>query len=569
MAAMAKALLTVPGKAPASSSSAYQNLPQGQERLASAVSGISGRPEDASAAGEDTSDEEAVAAQSEVSARWSATPFFQGLTASVIIANTGCIAIEAALIQHEDLKPVFEAIEAVFTVLYVLEIVMRLREQGLWDFFFGNDHMWDWFDFCITLAGVIDTVTVVLLSQKGSGASVCRLFRIMRIMRLFRAARFLGEIEDVLILSIKATAKLASIVALVVFVSAIVVTNLLYDVSNPKVAASFADLQTSMWSVFLMMTLDNWSSRAEDVLAVRPSMWVFYTLFVFVAGIALMSLVPALFIEINLTQREKTKVKEAARYKRQIKREQRCMLNRLFEIVDRDSSGLVSIAEMQKTFAEDGMVRRLQFDKLTSDGDLLDVKLALFDLSERLLEETGTKDAEMNKRQFVEHVMEARDDPTNQVLWRSGTATRWKVAELMHMATSEHKEGRSAAGRVEEGQQELHGAVQALQAQVVSLRGAVDSAQAEAVAARATAEARAAKAKRRCLEAERLAEERSAEAARQAEEARVTQAALKDELAIVRAEAEATQVALQGELAAARAGAVQPCKAPEGEAEEL
>eukprot|EP00418_Pyrodinium_bahamense_P068644 CAMPEP_0179099968 /NCGR_PEP_ID=MMETSP0796-20121207/46141_1 /TAXON_ID=73915 /ORGANISM="Pyrodinium bahamense, Strain pbaha01" /LENGTH=67 /DNA_ID=CAMNT_0020797771 /DNA_START=26 /DNA_END=226 /DNA_ORIENTATION=- len=67
-------------------------------------------------------------------------------------------------------------------------------------------------------------------------------------MRLFRAARFLGEVEEVLILAIKATAKLASIVALVVFVSAIVVTNLLYDVSNPKVAASFADLQTSMWS---------------------------------------------------------------------------------------------------------------------------------------------------------------------------------------------------------------------------------------------------------------------------------------------------------------------------------
>jgi len=252
----------------------------------------------------------------------------------------------------------------------------------------------------------------------------------MRILRIFRALRFVNEVGYVTSTAIQATAKLAAIVLIVVFVSGIIVTNLLWDSEDDGVAEEFADLHTSMWSLFELMTLDNWTPRAHVVLKVTPSMWIFYVLFVFVASTALMSLVPAIFIELNMTAREREKEKAVKAAKNEQHRKDRTMLSALFDKSDIGGNGRVSLDEMQLMLSDDRKVRELQDEGYCKRGDVRDVKLGLFDLLEMEREEAGNMEEELDKDEFIGRIMGTRDDVDNVILWRSGTVTRMQLCKL-------------------------------------------------------------------------------------------------------------------------------------------
>jgi len=392
---------------------------------------------------------------------------FQGITAFIILANTAIISAEAALIHKENLKPIFEWAEAGFTVLYVVEMALRVYECGLTDFFFGPDLIWDWFDFAITVAGVFDSV-MSLLFAKDSGSSVCRIFRMLRILRLFRAFKFVSEFELVFMTSVKATFKLGVIVMTTVFVSAIVVTNLLFDSE-----ADFRNLGASMWSVFLLMTLDNWSVRAQEVLAKRPEMWLFYVVFVFIAAIALMSLVPALFIEINMAKREKEKERMATRKKHERARKRRGVLSHLFALMDSNGDGVVSVAEMQAALEREGLMQQI------AGADVRVIRLALFDLIETKFEETGSREHIMSRREFVDTVMKASDDVDNLVLWRSISLARLKMDKLERGLEEDFSELQSSVGEAKEATQDVGGDIAGLRKELSGLRCSVEELRAE------------------------------------------------------------------------------------------
>jgi len=407
----------------------YSALDLKSERLANIDINKAEEVSEESDIGSDSSDDEEEPIVQD-SHKWSRHPRFQTAAALIIVINTAIIALEAAFIQHEAMKPYFNAFEYTFTVIYVVEVSVRMWEDGFHSFFCTGDVVWNLFDLSVTAAGVFDSAMEVLLSSQGSGASVCRLFRIMRIMRLFRAMKFLKEVEVVLITAGKATLKLGVLVFLVVFVSAIVVTNLLWDADNPKVSSQFENLATSMWSMFVLMTIDNWTTRIDEVMDLIPAMRIFYILFVFCASIALMSLVPAIFIELNMTEREREEEKARLKQKKLVKKKHRVMCGHLFNICDDDKNGRVSVQEMQAVIEDENMLRRLQDQGLAQKGDFRDIKYGLFDLWKHYLAETGDQEATVGKREFAESVLKARTDMTDAHLWRCITAAHLEVHEL-------------------------------------------------------------------------------------------------------------------------------------------
>jgi len=342
-------------------------------------------------------------------------------------------------------------------------------------FFWTGDYVWNIFDLLVTAAGVVDSLMEVMTSSKGSGASVCRLFRIMRIMRLFRAMKFLKEVEVVLITAGKATFKLSILVSLVVFVSAIVVTNLLWDSPDQEVAAQFRNLNASMWSMFVLMTLDNWTPRSARVLSVMPSMKIFYVLFVFCASIALMSLVPAIFIELHMTAREREEEKVADRKKRLVKKQDRLMLKRLFNICDLDKSGRVSVREMQSVVDDDDLIRKLQLEGFAKKGDMRDVKYGVFDLWNHFLEDTGNLEATISREEFIDMVLSARTDITDTHLWRCITAAHVEAHDLADFVKTKSQEVAAASASANEAYQQ----VAAMQEEVSNLRCSIKAVQSE------------------------------------------------------------------------------------------
>ncbi len=72
---------------------------------------------------------------------------------------------------------------------------------------------------------------------------------------------------------LEATLKLAFLVAMVLFVSAVVFTNILWDVRDEVVAYHFGDLGRSMWTMFVLMTLDDWTKIVEPVRFLENKFW--------------------------------------------------------------------------------------------------------------------------------------------------------------------------------------------------------------------------------------------------------------------------------------------------------
>merc|ERR1719327_1978572 len=94
------------------------------------------------------------------------------------------------------------------------------------------------------------------------------------------------------------------------------------------------------------MTMDGWIEVADRVCEQVPLMWAFYVVFIFTTSIALLSLVPALFIEMNMTARDRQKeLIQELRRKHAVLRDRK-MLDRLFKITDLNSNDLISVTEL-------------------------------------------------------------------------------------------------------------------------------------------------------------------------------------------------------------------------------
>lgn len=236
---------------------------------------------------------------------------FNGGVTAVIFMNTVLIGVQVAFIQYRSIAANFEYIDCAFTVLYTIEMCMRIKERG-WGFFLApKTRLWNIFDLSITAMSDIDSLLVITGGGGDHGEEVCRIFRILRLLRVFRAVRFLGDVEYVIIMAGKAMLKLCFLVSLVIFVAAIVSTHLLYDSPDPVVLESFGDLGKSMWSLLKIMTLGE-AKAMNHIVSEHPGMVPFFVAFIFCASIALISLVPAIFIALNLEARgkEQRKVQE-------------------------------------------------------------------------------------------------------------------------------------------------------------------------------------------------------------------------------------------------------------------
>merc|ERR1719375_671929 len=129
-----------------------------------------------------------------------------------------------------------------------------------------------------------------------------------------------------------------------------------------------------MWSLFKLMTLDGWVHTAEKVIGERPSMMVFFILFVFCASIAIMSLVPAIFIELHMDAKEQEEKEKKEKADKDYKDQQTKVLNRLFRLTDADNSGAVSQPEIEESLNKTSVIEQLCQAGLMTEGDLKDAQ---------------------------------------------------------------------------------------------------------------------------------------------------------------------------------------------------
>lgn len=148
-----------------------------------------------------------------------------------------------------ELTRLFSDVDIVFTVLFVLELLLNLFVHWLRPFF---QEWWNIFDFVVVSVSVISLFT----SSIGSATAMrsIRLMRAFRVLRLFGRLQELRNIVEALGRSLVPVASAFTIVTLVLCVYAIVGVQLFHEEQQD----SFGNFGKALYTMFAASTMDGW-----------------------------------------------------------------------------------------------------------------------------------------------------------------------------------------------------------------------------------------------------------------------------------------------------------------------
>lgn len=225
-------------------------------------------------------------------------PVVRSTITTLIIANALVLGL---LTYRANFSPgtltVLEFLDNAITWFFVAEIALKLYVYR-WQFFKDG---WNVFDF---------SVIAISLIPGASAFTVLRALRVLRVLRLLRFVPMMKRITEALLKSIPGMGAILAVIILVIYVGAVMATNMYGNTVNADVHDMFGALPDSALTLFQLMTMDGWS----DILGTvtddgHPYAWIFFIIFIFVGSFAILNLFIALVVEA-LTNEQKAALDE-------------------------------------------------------------------------------------------------------------------------------------------------------------------------------------------------------------------------------------------------------------------
>lgn len=190
----------------------------------------------------------------------------------------------------------FSAIDNFLTVLFILELIIKLNEYGKDYFKFNGNRL----DFILILCS-IPSLLAFVFNIGISDYSFLLVFRVMRVFKSFRFLKFIPGMDH-LIKGVRRALK-ASIIVLLGFVVYIFIIGIfsfyLFKETSPEY---FRNPMVALYSIFKIFTVEGWFEIPEKVTSNLSSISSFFTnvYFIFIVlsgGILGLSLVNSIFVD--------------------------------------------------------------------------------------------------------------------------------------------------------------------------------------------------------------------------------------------------------------------------------
>lgn len=196
------------------------------------------------------------------------------------------IAVNAVTLGLETSPPIMRRFgELLHTfdhaVLGVFAVELLLRLFVFRGNFFRDP--WRVFDFVI--------VSIALMPEGGT-FSVLRALRVLRVLRLVSLVPSMRNVVGALLKAIPGMASIFGLMALVLYVSAVMATKL-FSAIAPEF---FGSLGASMFTLFQVMTVEGWPDIARGVMAKLPYAWIFFVIYLLVATFMVLNLFIAVVV---------------------------------------------------------------------------------------------------------------------------------------------------------------------------------------------------------------------------------------------------------------------------------
>eukprot|EP00928_Gymnodinium_smaydae_P087660 TRINITY_DN71895_c0_g1_i1.p1 TRINITY_DN71895_c0_g1~~TRINITY_DN71895_c0_g1_i1.p1 ORF type:complete len:500 (-),score=128.12 TRINITY_DN71895_c0_g1_i1:92-1504(-) len=250
---------------------------------------------------------------------------FQMLVAGVILLNTVMMAIQtdvphwtapAGCVANASASaPVAEAagsqrcvdmwhvVNGIFLAIFTVELALRLTAFGCKGFFCNKeDWAWNLFDFSIVFLAACDYIQKTFFSNNHGNANMLiilralRILRILRVLRLFKFLKKLNLLVRGLLSSFDNVFWIMLLLAFMIFISAIFCTQMIGnspvwpEEERPNIERKWGSVGKSSFTLFQILTLDDWAAITNEVERKMPMMTLFFIMFVIFGSFVILSL---------------------------------------------------------------------------------------------------------------------------------------------------------------------------------------------------------------------------------------------------------------------------------------
>jgi len=212
---------------------------------------------------------------------------FQKFIIGVIFLNAITLGLETSHAVMDSVGGLLHILDRIMLAIFIVELGLRLYAHGLR--FFRDP--WSVFDLF---------VVGVSLVPASSGLSVLRALRVLRVLRLVSAVPGMKKVVSGLLTAIPAMMSIILLLGLVLYVGAVLATEL-YGPTSP---AYFGDLGDSLFTLFQVMTGEAWPDIANEVLVQHPSAWIFFVLYILVSTFVVLNLFTAVVVSAMEPERQ-------------------------------------------------------------------------------------------------------------------------------------------------------------------------------------------------------------------------------------------------------------------------
>ena len=194
------------------------------------------------------------------------------------------VATFPAIKANPDIMSKFELADQIFLIIFTIESGMQLLYHG-WTLFKDGFLVFD--------------LLIVVMSWSLEGAQVFRAFRIFRALRLITRVDTLRNLVLALFSVVPKMTAIIMLLALIFYIFAVMFTQMfkgMYEageVSDPF----FDSLPDSFFTLFQMMTLDNWADICFEIQIVYPWAWVPFVCFIIITGFVVVNLIIAVICD--------------------------------------------------------------------------------------------------------------------------------------------------------------------------------------------------------------------------------------------------------------------------------
>lgn len=214
---------------------------------------------------------------------------FQWTILGLIFANAMLLGIETMPMVSEGNEQILLTIDFGFLLIFLIELALRIYAWRT-DFFRNG---WNLFDFTIILVSALAFSNLF---------AALRAFRVLRVLHLVTILPRMRTVVRALIDSIPGILSVGVLVVLIVYVFAVIASNL-YGDDHPEI---FGNVFTSMYTLFQVMTLEGWADIAAEVGETSRYAWIFFISFLLIGTFTMLNLFVAIVVRVVEEDSEET-----------------------------------------------------------------------------------------------------------------------------------------------------------------------------------------------------------------------------------------------------------------------